>query len=116
MRPVSGAERSRADSFGHCLSSESEVSAFCVGTYWFQGTLASLTLASRPASPGTIDPSRNRSPPIELCFGDLSYGLSIATGQIHPECKAGAARLIPGRRRKSAGPFGIRRHLCALLL
>ena len=74
------------------------------------------TLASRPASPGTIDPSRNRSPPVELCFGDLSYGLSIATGQILPRGKAGAARLIPGRRRKSAGPFGIRRHLCALLL
>ena len=40
MRPVSGAE-ALPDSFGHCLSSESEVSAFCVGTYWFQGTFTS---------------------------------------------------------------------------
>src|SRR4249919_1192323 len=69
-----------------------------------------LTLASRPASPGTINPSRNRSPPVELCFGDLSCGRSIATAQVYRRYKAAAARLIPCRRRTSAGPTGIRRH------
>ena len=40
--------------------------SFILGTYWFPRDINELTLDSRPASPGTIDPSRNRSPPVEL--------------------------------------------------
>jgi hypothetical protein len=42
-----------------------------LGTYWFPRDIFELTLDSRPASPGTIDPSRNRSPPIELSPNEL---------------------------------------------
>ena len=49
--------------FDHCSGSESEVSALSVGTYWFPAIVNEITLASRPASPETYVPSRNRSAP-----------------------------------------------------
>src|SRR3954470_22045492 len=52
--------------FGHCSGSESEVTARVVGSYRFPAIVYEMTLAPRPASPGTDVPSRNRSAPLEL--------------------------------------------------
>src|SRR3954468_21482641 len=41
-----------------------------------------MTLASRPASPGTNVPSRNRSAPLELCFP--SYGSNHVEAHLIP--------------------------------
>ena len=89
---------------------------FDVGTYWFPRDIYELTLDSRPASPGTIDPSRNRSPPIELCClrraGDPAETAEIdrnRTQSLHGS-NAAAAQLIPVRKHEnSAGSSRIRR-------
>src|SRR4051795_1604752 len=52
--------------FGHRSGGESEVSALSVGTYRFPAIVYEMTPASRPTSPGTDVPSRNRSAPVEL--------------------------------------------------
>jgi hypothetical protein len=52
--------------FDHCSGSESEVVAIGVGNYGFPAVVYEMTLASRPASPGTNVPSRNRSAPLVL--------------------------------------------------
>src|SRR3954463_9674352 len=46
---------------------ESEGTALSVGSYWFPAIVNEMTLAPRPASPGTNVPSRNRSAPLQLC-------------------------------------------------
>src|SRR4051812_34791841 len=45
---------------------ESEGTALSVGSYWFPAVVYEITLAPRPASPGTNVPSRNRSAPLDL--------------------------------------------------
>src|SRR5215203_4354495 len=52
--------------FDHRLRGESET-ALILGSYWFPAIVYEMTLAPRPASPGTNVPSRNRSAPLELC-------------------------------------------------
>src|SRR5674476_924068 len=74
MRPVSGRKARPGSPFGHCSGSESEVSARVIGTYWFPGVVYEITLDPRPASPGTIVPSRNQSPPVELYLSSLAHG------------------------------------------
>ena len=67
MRPGSGTETdARSDRFGHRSGGEGEATALSVGSYWFPAIVYEMTLAPRPASPGTNVPSRNRSAPLEL--------------------------------------------------
>src|SRR5688572_22222780 len=67
MRPGSGTRTgARSDPSITASGSESEVVAIGVGNYRFPAIVYEMTLASRPASPGTNVPSRNRSAPLEL--------------------------------------------------
>src|SRR4029453_16634261 len=86
-----------------CLGSAREVAlSWFLGSYWFPRDIYELTLDSRPASPGTIDPSRNRSPPIELCFGDLPYGPIDRDRTILPRLQGGDCSIdsLPNTQRR----------------
>ncbi len=66
VRPATGAETHPDRPFDYCLGSKSEVSALCIGTYWFPGIVNEITLGPRLASLDSNDQSRNRSAPLEL--------------------------------------------------
>src|SRR3954451_11671395 len=50
---------------------------------WFPANVYEMTLASRPASPGTNVPSRNQSAPLEL-YDCTVYGGTAADSQPFP--------------------------------
>lgn len=52
--------------FDHRSGGESEGTALSVGSYWFPAIVYEMTLAPRPASPGSNVPSRNRSAPLSF--------------------------------------------------
>src|SRR4051795_7999782 len=55
---------------------------------WFPANVYEMTLASRPASPGTNVPSRNRSAPLELWHQSTGHRVGVLSG-----FETGAARL-----------------------
>ncbi len=73
MTPGSGTETdARSDASITASGGESEGTALSVGSYWFPAIVYEMTLASRPASPGTNVPSRNRSAPLELYLSNTT--------------------------------------------